>query len=98
MYSALDPPEKDNEPERRYIAFSATEVTPMAATTPIEKDTWPLGSFICRVPCSWLFVERSKRTISLGEQDKSQVNHIHERGNEDDVPIYGTYSVGNAQS
>ena len=35
-------------------------------------------------------MERSKSTISLGEQDKPDVTHKHGRANEDDVPIYGT--------
>ena len=91
--SALDLSEQDNEPGRPYLSFSATEVTPTAASTPIEKGTWPFGPLptIRTAPHPWPFVERSKPTISLGEQNKPDVTHIHERANNvDDERIHGT--------
>ena len=92
MCSALDLPEQDNEPERPSIVFSATEVTSKAVSTQTEKDTWPFGPqpTMCPVPRHWTFVERSRPTTSLGEQDKPDGTHIHRRENEDEVPIYGT--------
>ena len=39
-------------------------------------------------PRLWSFVERSKPTILLDEQDKPDVTHIHRRAN--DVPTHGT--------
>ena len=49
-------------------------------------------------PRPWLFVKRSKPTISLGEQDKPDATHIHVRANEDDVPIYGTALMASESS
>ena len=43
MCSALDLPEQDSEPGPPFIAFSATEVTPTAASTQVEKGTWSFG-------------------------------------------------------
>ena len=92
MCSALDLPEQDNEPGRPYIAFSATKVTPTAASTQIEKGARPFGPLPINRPAprSWPFVERSKPTISLGEQDKPDVTHTHERANVDGVSSHGT--------
>ena len=89
---ALDLPEQDNEPERPFLVCSATEVTSKTASTQTEKDTWPFGPqpTMCPVPRHWPFVERSRPTTSLGEQDKPDGTHIHRRENEDEVPIYGT--------
>ena len=85
MCSALDLPEQDNEPERPFLVFSATEVTSKTASTQTEKDTWPFGPqpTMCPVPRHWPFVERSRPTTSLGEQDKPDGTHIHRRENED---------------
>ena len=71
---------------------SNTEVRPKIASIHIEKSTYPFGPLPATRPAPrpWPFVESNTRTISLGEQDKPNVNHIHGRANEDDVPIYGT--------
>ena len=92
MCNALDLPEQGNEPGCLFITFSATQVTPMATSTQIEKATWPLGPLPSIHPVNrpWPFVERSKPTISLDKQDKPGVTCVHGRGNEEDVSIYGT--------
>ena len=92
MYSVLDLPKQYNNPGLPYIAFSAAEVMPMAASTQMDKGTWSLGplTIIHPAPRPWLFVEGSKPTISLGGQHKPDVTHVLGRANENGVSIYGT--------
>ena len=47
------------------------------------------GHVAIRSADSQPFVERSKPTISLAEQGKSDVTHIHGKVNEDYITIYG---------
>ena len=84
--------EHDNEPECLYTVFLAIKVTPMASSTQIENSTWLLDPLTTMRPAPrpWPFVEQSKLIISLGEQDKSDITHIHGKVHQDDVPIYGT--------
>ena len=64
-------------------------MTSKAASTQTEKDTLLFGPqpTMCPVPRHWPFVERSRPTTSLGEQDKPDGTHIHRRENEDEVLI-----------
>ena len=65
--SAYDLPEEDDEPERPYIFFTATEVQTKTepATAPRQKNgAWPFGPLTAA--CPWPFVEREKPAISLG--------------------------------
>ena len=73
--SAYDLPEGDDEPERPYISFTATEVQSKTepATAPRQKNgTWLFGSLTAVRP--WPFVEREKSAISLGGQDEPDLS------------------------
>ena len=92
MCSALDLGTQGKESGCPVIAFSATEVIPTASSTQTEKDAWLLDPLTTVLPSPRPrpFVERSKSSVSLGEQDKPDVIHIHDRGNQGGVSIYGT--------
>ena len=72
--------------------FFGNQGEPTATLTQIEKGAWPRGPLptIRPAPRPWPFVEQSKPTILLRENDKPDVTHIHGRANENDVPTYGT--------
>ena len=76
--SAYDLAEEDDEPERPYISFTATEVQSKTdpATAPRQKnDTWPFGPLTVTRP--WPFVEREKPAISLGGQDEPDLSYMY---------------------
>ena len=73
--SAYDLPEEDDEPERPYISFTATEVQSTAepATAPRQKNgTWPCDPLTAaRV---LLFVGREMSAISHGGQNEPDLS------------------------
>ena len=75
IWSAYDLPEENDDPERPYISFTATEVQSKTelATAPKQKNgTWPFGPLTEAHP--WSFVEREKSAISLGGQNKPDLS------------------------
>ena len=75
IWSAYDLPEENDDPERPYISFTATEVQSKTelATAPKQKNgTWPFGPLTEAHP--WPFVEREKSAISLGGQNKPDLS------------------------
>ena len=89
--SAYDLPEQDDEPERPYISFMATEVQSKTktATTPRQKNsTWPFGLLTMARP--WPFVEREKSAISLGGQDEPNFSYMYGGTDGEGEPLYDT--------
>ena len=89
--SAYDLTEEDDEPERPYIFFTATEVQSKTkpATAPRQKNgTWPFGPLTVARP--WAFVEREKPAISLGGQDEPDFSYMYGGADGEVEPLYGT--------
>ena len=89
--SAYDLPEEDDESERPYITFTATEVQSKteSATAPRQKNGIRLFSPLT-APRPWLFVERKKLAIPLGEQDESDLFYMYGGTDDEGEPLYGT--------
>ena len=76
--SAYDLPEDDDEPERPYISFTATNVQRKteAATAPRQKnDTWPFGLLTAARP--WLFMDDEKLAISFRVKDEPDLSYMN---------------------
>ena len=89
--SVYDLPEEDDEPERPYISFTATEVQIKTepATVPRQKNgTWPFGPLTVTRP--WPFVEIEKPGISLGRQDQPDLSYMYGGTDGEGEPLYGT--------
>ena len=89
--SAYDLPEEDDEPERPYIPFMATEVQSKTkpATAPRQKNgTWLFGPLTAARP--WKFVEREKPAILLGGQDEPGLFYMYGGTDGEGEPLYGT--------
>ena len=89
--SAYDLPEEDDEPERPYISFTATEVQSKTepATAPRQQNGhWLFGPLTAAHP--WPFVEREKPAISLGGQDESDLSYMFGGTDGEGETLYGT--------
>ena len=87
--SAYDLPEEEDQPERPYTSFTATEVHPTAATGAEQSQkaaTWPFGSLLASR--SWLFEERSKPAITLGGHEKPDF-YTYGGTDGEGEPLYG---------
>ena len=74
--NAYDLRKEDDEPERPYLSFTATEVQSKTetATAPRQKNgTWPLCPLTAARP--WPFVEREKPAFLLGGQDEPDLSY-----------------------
>ena len=89
--SAYDLPEEDDDPERPYISFTATEVQSKTEPTmaPRQKNgTWPFGPLTAARP--WPFVEREKPAISLDGQDELDFSYMYGGTDGEGKPLHGT--------
>ena len=87
--SAYDLPEEDDQPERPYISFTATEVHPtaaIAAKQSHEAETWPFGSLSASRP--WPFEERAKPDLWFRCQEKPDFYMFGGTDGEGE-PLYG---------
>ena len=91
VYSVYDLSEEDDEPERPYIVFTATEIQSKTESTPAptqSNGTWPFGRLTGA--CPWSFVEREKPGISLGGQIEPDLSYMYGGTDGEGEPLYGT--------
>ena len=89
-FSAYDLPEEDDQPERPYISFTATEVHTTAAIAEEQShkaETWPFGLLSASRP--WPFEERAKPVISFGGQEKPDFSYMYGGTDGEGEPLYG---------
>ena len=84
-----DMPDPNEDLERPFVSFSATEVKSSAATTTSkeEKGTWPFGP--SPATCPWSFAEREKPVIDFGRQSKHDPTYMFDTDGER-RSLYGT--------
>ena len=90
IYSAFDLREEDDQPERPFVSFTATEIhstAAIAAQQSRNEETWPSGSLSVSRP--WPFEGRAKPTISLGVQENSDFSYMDGGTDGDGGLFYG---------
>ena len=88
--SPHDLPEQDDQPERPYISFTATEVYPTAAIAAEQnhsEETWSSSSLSASRP--WLFEERAKPAIFFGIQERSDFSYMNGETDSGGGSLYG---------